>query len=279
MTVAGTATRSASVRHWLGCGALALIACGADGEQGAGGSEESAINDTSTAGRAGSGEGAATDDYAACPTPLGTAEELALTPRADTNLELLALTLDIGRLTASQATYERVVADIGTIRGLAPSLESVAFWPPHDGNSLLITFGSAATEALSAGTYTAWDCLLAAYDARIGSVTDIFPTYAPTIYLDGIFDMPRLARLFEQLPDVSVEINATGGRRTLCAQRDGEHYEYVVDRTNLSCDSPTGCSGSARHFSSDAPGEVTVLESWTASDEAPAPDWFRAVCN
>jgi hypothetical protein len=162
---------------------------------------------------------------------------------------------------------------------LAPSLESVAFWPPHDGNSLRITFGSAATEALSAGTYSAWDCLLEAYDARIGAVTDIFPTYAPTIYLDGVFDMPRLARVFAQLPDVSVEINATGGRRTLCAKRGGEHYEYVVDRTNLSCESATGCSGSARHFSSDAPGVVTVLESWTASDEAPAPDWFRNVCN
>jgi hypothetical protein len=42
-----------------------------------------------------------------CPTPLGTAEELALTPRVDTNLELLALTLDTGHITATQATYER----------------------------------------------------------------------------------------------------------------------------------------------------------------------------
>jgi hypothetical protein len=87
------------------------------------------------------------------------------------------------------------------------------------------------------------------------------------------------AELFAELPDVSVEMNATGRRRTLCATRNGERYEYVVDRTTGRCDAPTGCSGSARHFASDAPGEITVLESWTVSGDAPAPDWLRAVCD
>jgi hypothetical protein len=270
--------RSASVQNWLGCVALLLLACGAESQDG----KSADAPETPEMASSGSGVpagGGAANPFAECPTPLGTAEELALTPRADTNLELLALTLDAGHLTATQATYERVVADIGALRALAPSLATVVFTGPHDGHTLRITFGPDATGALAAGTYTAWDCLLDAYRAEIGYVTDIFPTYAPMLDLDGIFDMPRLARVFEQLPDVSVDINAFDGGRTLCASRDGEHYEYVVDRTNGGCDAPPRCTGSARHFASDAAGEVTVLESWTARDDAPAPGWFRDVCN
>jgi hypothetical protein len=263
---------------WLGSAVLVLLACGAKSGREASEAESSDAPGTSVSTSDAPTRGAASNPFADCPTPIGTADELARTPRADTNLELLALSLDVGQLTATQATYERVAADIGAIRALAPSLSMIAFWPPHDGHSLLITFGDDATEALHDGTYTAWDCLLEAYRAEVGSVTDIFPTYSPTLYLDGIFDMPRLAQLFEQLPDVAVDINATPGRRTLCATRAGEHYEYVVDRTNFGCDSPPPCTGSARHFSSDVPGKITVLESWTADDDAAAPDWFRDVC-
>jgi hypothetical protein len=269
--------RGASGPGWLACGALVLFGCGGESEEGRSVAGEPAGGETSTSG---SGAGsAASNPFGVCPTPLGTPEELALTPRADTNLELLALTLDTGHVTATQATYERVVADIETIRSLAPSLATVAFWPPHDGHSINLTFGSAAMDALGAGEYTAWDCLLAAYRVEIGGVIDVFPTYAPTLYLDGIFDMPRVAEVFSQLPDVSVAINTTAGRRTLCARRDGEHYEYVVDRTRGTCDSGPSCGGTARHFASDASGDIQVLETWMGGESSPAPSWFRDVCN
>ena len=185
--------------------------------------------------------------------------------------------MDAGQLTATQATYDRVVADVGAIRASAPSLAAIAFWPPHDGHTITITFGDDAMDALAAGTYTAMDCLLEAYRARIGSVVDAFP-YAPTLYLDGIFDLPRLAEVFEQLPDAQAQIDVAPGRRTLCASRDGDHYDYVVDRTGRGCDS-SSCTGIFRHFASDVPGELITLEYWQASDGTPAPDWFRAVCD
>jgi hypothetical protein len=169
-----------------------------------------------------------------------------------------------------------VVADVGAIRASAPSLANIAFSPPHDGHTLLISFGDDAMDALAAGRYSAWDCLLEAYRVEIGPVDDLFP-YAPTLFLDGIFDMPRLGELFDQLPDASVQINVIGGPRPLCATRQGEHYEYVVDRTNGKCvTSP--CRGTFRRFVSDAAGEVSALESWTSTD-GPAPAWFSAVCN
>jgi hypothetical protein len=75
-------------------------------------------------------EGAPFD--APCPDPLGTPEELALTPRADINLELLALVLEPGRAVVSQATYERVVADIEEARRLESLLDDIDYYAPHD---------------------------------------------------------------------------------------------------------------------------------------------------
>jgi hypothetical protein len=266
--------RVARVQSWLGGGALVLLGCGANSVDDPSLESQSAGAAASASSVPGAREGA--DFFGACPRPLGTAEELARTPRADPNLELLALTLDAGQLTATQATYERVVADVGAIRASAPSLANIAFSPPHDGHTLLISFGDNAMDALAAGRYSAWDCLLEAYRVEIGPVDDLFP-YAPTLFLDGIFDMPRLGELFEQLPDASVQINVIAGPRPLCATRQDEHYEYVVDRTNGKCvTSP--CRGIFRRFVSDAAGEVSALESWTSTD-GPAPAWFSAVCN
>lgn len=221
--------------------------------------------------------GAGADAFRQCPTPLGTAEELARTPREDAGLELLALLLDAGQVTATQATYERVVADVGAIRASASSLAALEFWGPHDGRTLRISFGERATEGLSAGTYTAWDCLLEAYRAEVGPVIDLFGGYAPTLSLGGIFDLPRVAEVFGQLPDASAEISLAPEQRTLCAARNGERYEYVVDRTNGSC--RTSCQGNARHFASDQAGEIALLDLWSADSGEPPPGWFSALCN
>lgn len=260
--------------------ALLLVACGGQStdSESMGSAPESAASAASAAGAAASTPpGGPQDPFSVCPAPLGTPEELGRTPRSDTNLELLALTLDAGQVTATQATYDRVVADVAAIRASAPSLATLEFWPPHDGRSISITFGSEASDALGEGSYTAWDCLLQAYRVEIGGVIDIFPTYAPTLYLDGIFDLVRLEELFEQLPDASAEISFNTGR-SLCSARVGEHYEYVVDRTSGACDGVGACRGSARHFASDAPGEINLLAIWSAASGDAPPAWFRDVC-
>jgi hypothetical protein len=266
----------AVARGWLVSGSLAF-ACGGQS------TESEAMASAPEAGSApGDGTAApphvgAPNPFSICPTPVGTADELARTPRADTNLELLALALDAGQLTATQATYERVVADVTAIRASAPSLGTLEFWPPHDGRSILITFGSEANDALGAGVYTAWDCLLTAYRVQVGGVIDTFPTYAPTLTLGGIFDLVRLQELFEQLPDVSADISFNTGRSP-CSARAGEHYEYVVDRTSGACDGVGTCRGSARHFASDTPGDISLLGIWSAASGDPPPAWFRDVC-
>lgn len=264
------------VQRWSGLTSLLLLACGGQSDEPLAPAGERESSGATPAASGAPAQGAGSSAFTQCPTPLGTAEEVARTPRADTNLELLALALDAGQLTATQATYERVVADVGAIRASAPSLASLEYRGPHDGRSMLISFGERATEALGAGTYSAWDCLLEAYRVEIQPVIDVFGGYAPMISLGGIFDLPRVAELFGQLPDATAEISLNTEVRTLCAAREGERFAYVVDRTNGSCRS--SCSGSARYFASDAAGEIALLDIWVASDDEPAPDWFGAIC-
>jgi hypothetical protein len=111
-------------------------------------------------------------------------------------------------------------------------------------------------------------------------MVDIFP-YTPTFMLGGIFDMPQIAELFDQLPGVGAQIYVSDAERTLCVSRQGEHYEYVVDRTNGSCNAatPPRCTGSARHFETNAAGAPVVLETWTGRAGEGAPAWFHDVCN
>jgi hypothetical protein len=64
------------------------------------------------------------------------------------------------------------------------------------------------------------------------------------------------------------------------AWRDGERYEYVVDRRGGDC--PAGCTThDAHHVATDAAGEVTRLEAWQQGElsNEPAPDWFRRICD
>jgi hypothetical protein len=89
--------------------------------------------------------------------------------------------------------------------------------------------------------------------------------------------MPQLAQLYAELPGAKAPnaISATGDGSTLCAARDGEHYEYVVDRAGGDC--PSGCTEhEAFHFTSHAAGQVTRAEEWR-SGSAPRPPWF-AIC-
>ena len=213
-----------------------------------------------------------------CPTPLGTAEELALTPRQDEGLELLALSLEPGNLTASQATYDRVTADVAVIRELAPEIAEIDH-RSSDGRRLNLLFTDVGAQALAAGEYSAWDCLNDFYGVSSAQTYDLFGETRATLVLDGIYDIALLAELYAELPEVvSAEADGlVGDGPTICAARDGDRYEYVVDDAGGDC--PAGCTEhEAHHFESDAAGQVTALDVWDSADGQPAPDWFRDLC-
>ena len=213
-----------------------------------------------------------------CPTPVGEPGEIALTPRADENLELLALSLEPDALTASQANYERIVADMRSIRALQPAIASIGFFAPNDGKTLSVGFTDIALESVRAGDYSAWDCLNDFYELESQSIVGIFNP-SVRLKLAGIYNLGVLAELYRQLPGVEYADpdSGTGDGSSLCVGREGTRYEYVVDRAGGDC--PAGCTEhEARRFVSSSAGVVQALEAWNSLNDPITPDWFVQIC-
>jgi hypothetical protein len=216
-----------------------------------------------------------------CPMPIGTAAEVAATPRADTNLELLALHLDAGKVAATQETYDRVVADVAAIRRLAPELADIGYFPPHDGKQLGLVPNDLTARSIEAGDYSAWDCLNDFYGVEsLEVIPNIFGPSLVLITLKGIYDLDRVAEAYRMLPGIEdADPNFGGGdSSTICALRDATRIEYVVDRAGGDC--PAGCTThDAQLFASDAAGSVEAGASWDTESGAPPPEWFERVCS
>jgi hypothetical protein len=257
--------------------ALLVSACGGSslGSSRDGAAPADAATDTDGAGAAPADVG---PDTNGCPPALASAAELASTPRADVNLELLALKLSPGKLVAPQATYERVVRDVGAIRARGPELAAISFFPYADGKTLTLTVPAATADQMEAGTYHAWDCLNESYGAatpfeyiRIGKTPpDVF------VYLKvrGTYAMELLAAEYAKLPDVSsADGNAVGGDGpTICATAEGSTWHYVFDAASGDC--PAGCIDHVfRHFTTTPAGVVTEAETWSTKSGTPRPSW------
>lgn len=210
-----------------------------------------------------------------CPQPIGTAEELALTPRADPNLELLALEkLEPESLVVSQPTYDRVASDVAAIRRMEPSLVEVGYRAASDGRTLQLEWSTAASAAFDDGQYTAWSCLNDAYGLKD------FRTLPSGIelVLKGTYDIDRVFELYRQLPEVTGGTPYLGGSDgpTICVTRAGDSYDYVFDDTGGNC---AVCEQHVGyHFQSTAAGQVTPIARWDSTTDAAVPAWFTDIC-
>jgi hypothetical protein len=213
-----------------------------------------------------------------CPTPLGSVEDLALSPRDQPDLELLALRLEPERVTASQATYERVVADVAALRALAPRLVDNWLTPFEDGTRLTIAFDHIAAQSLEEGQYSAWNCLNEFYGASTPTVSGAMKSAWATLKLRGTYNLPLIAELYRQLPGVtSAGPEESNFMRTTCVARDGDHIEYVLYQGIGDC--PSGCTEHRYiRFASDVAGQVTQLDDWSSVGNEAPPDWVGRVC-
>jgi hypothetical protein len=213
----------------------------------------------------------------ACPTPLGTSADIGATPRSDPNLELLALRIDRGRVTADEETYTRVVADIAAVREAKPQIASVTYFPVMDGRELLVYPNEQTTKLIRDGNYSAWDCLNDFYRLQrmeLGADDKYF-----VLSLKGLYDLNLVSQLYTELPGImDVEPNwAAGDGPTICAKRNGSEYEYVIDRADGDC--PSGCIIHEAHaFSSSAAGEIEARGVWNSESNEPPPEWFSRIC-
>jgi hypothetical protein len=197
----------------------------------------------------------------------GTAREIAATPRADVNLEMLALSMTSG-LTASQLVYERVVRDVGAIRSAYPAVASIGYFPVHDHQSVIVGFDPPTAADVAEGNYTAWDCANTWYGLQSLNVR----ASLTQVNLKGIYATPQLATEYGGLPGVrSAEPNYFGGDGpTICGTIDGDTYHYVFDEASGDC--PAGCIDHVySYFTTDAAGSITIRDTWDNSSGAPAP--------
>jgi len=213
-----------------------------------------------------------------CPGPLGSPDDLAATPRADENLEFLALSVEPDAVVASQANYERVVADVAAIRALVPDLASIEYRPPHDAGNVQLSLDDAGLTAWGMGAFAGLECLNEALGATLTGVMDNWDLYSPRLVLRGIHAMPRVEQLYEELPGVSAEIfEGLAHGSTWCIGRHEADYEYVIDRAAGDCSAECP-EHEAHRFGTRAAGEATTLEIWRSADGEPPPDWYTRLC-
>ena len=217
------------------------------------------------------------DGAVSCPPGLATPAELAVTPRAEINLELLALKLSTGRVVADQSIYDRVVRDVGAIRAQQPQLAGIKFFPRHDGRTLILTVPLATSDQMQQGSYHAWDCLNATFGAampfefiRIGSSTNVFVA----IKLKGIYAMERIAGEYRGLPGITgVDASSIGGDGpTICVTTSATTWHYVFDAASGDC--PAGCTAhSYTHLTTESDGKLALIEAWSTEQGIAAPNW------
>lgn len=198
------------------------------------------------------------------------------TPRADENLELLALSVS-GTAVARQEIYDRVVRDVSAIRAWKPDVQGIAYRPRDDGKSLVLGVDAATATSIEAGSYHAWDALNAGWRfVEEKAVSQLSDSSIIVLRFSGIYDMARVAQQYASLggvryaePDFYV-----GNGPTICVTIEGSAYRYVFDRADGDC--PSGCY--IHHefgFTTDAAGPIIPEGTWDSTKPSPPPDFIR----
>ena len=208
-----------------------------------------------------------------CPVLPGTAKELAETPRANAEFELMALALG-GGFTADSATYDRLRRDIPSIRAHRPVLKDVTFRGAEFPDRIELAVTTKAFDAIEARTYHDWDCLHARYGWIDGRTSASGALRSVTAQLFGRFRRDTIEELYQRLP--GVEYASFGGGfdgSTICAKRAAEDtFHYVFDVAGGDC--PAGCiEHHEYYFVSSADGFIEARGDWDSTSGAPAPEW------
>jgi hypothetical protein len=126
----------------------------------------------------------------------GTAEQVARTPRANENLELLAISLSDG-ITADDEIYRRLVRDIAAIRTVDPRMRTIEY-SASDNGELMVGPVSSQKQLFLEGRYTEWDCLNRYFHV---SRVQYQMSYA-TLQFAGRFNLNQVGELYSSLAGV-----------------------------------------------------------------------------
>ena len=152
----------------------------------------------------------------------GTFADVGDSPHPDPELENLAV-LVAGTAAVPQAVYDRVVADVASIRAQRPV--DPIFSPRHDPSSLLVTLDSAADPA--------WGCLNRWY--RVQGIHRFVSSNLVELNFAGILNTAKIAADYAALPGVRsaepdelITVATPPPFDSLCASADGSTIYYFV---------------------------------------------------
>lgn len=204
----------------------------------------------------------------------GTPSQIAKTPRSETNLERLALTLT-DKVVAPQSIYDRVVRDVKQIRSNHSEVAGIDYLGPHDGKTLIVKAADKQTkQAIDNGTFGEWSCLNRHYVEK--SVDHLFDRTF-TLELKGIYDLKLVAGDYDALPSLEyAETNRRAGDGpTICASRSGDTYHYIFDEASGDC--PSGCIDHEYwYFEVTVGGTISTQKYWDGSGDRPS---WMSNCN
>ena len=207
----------------------------------------------------------ATCDVVASACGRGTPSGIAATPRADVELEALAVRLSAG-ITAEQAVYDRLATDIAALEAtLELPLDFVHEAEPRQ----LIILVAPGEDADTIRNGTGWSCLADWYG--IEEIDHLFDGYF-TVTFGGVYDLDLLAADYREQTstqwvgeNTSLLIEPRPTEIVFCANRTGSTFHYFVDDE---AESPRR----VEHFTS-TPGEAPVPAGSHLQGD-PAPPWL-----
>jgi len=214
------------------------------------------------------------------PTDLGAipdhweTSDLEATPRADQNLELLALSVS-GTVVARQEIYDRVVRDVTAIRASHVEAEGISYFSRDTGNELLLEVDAATFAAIEEHAYHDWDELNARWRLVNSHILGGPSSHGFLLQFDGIYNIPAVARGYAELtgviyaePDFWI-----GDRSTICLTLEGDRYRFVFDRAGGDC--PAGCTSHHEFgFSTNRSGAITFEAEWDSTSSRGMPDFI-----
>jgi hypothetical protein len=195
----------------------------------------------------------------------GNRADIAASPRADGEAEMLALLLG-DEVAADDALYARLHDDLTRIRALEPAVAAPPFqniW--WDAQGLDVGFDAETHAAVQAGSYHEWDCL---NDWYRGEATHVWSHPSGYLTFAGLLHPVRMAADYAALDGITyaepgyLAWPAGGPPPTpgLCALIEGAAVDYFFEGSLW------------RHFRVAAPGSAPVLVgTWDGS--APPPSW------
>lgn len=236
------------------------------GTGGAGGTGTAGGGVAGSAGEGGSAGAGACDDYVGLATP----EEVALTPRADAGVELLAIRAS-NSLVAPQVVYERVARDLDAIRQAYPDVASISPRAHASVSDIRLILDRPYADQVVAGSYTAWDCLNDLYG--LTSVTPPNGINLVTLSFAGRFHPTLLGDEYRMLLGVlyAGELGTPGDGDDIWIDSRGDAYHWIFSVGSGDC--PSGCiNHSYWGFTTNADGDITYQGS--SADDSLDQDWF-----